>query len=333
MQTNFAIVHDLQKIANGPTSLKLKPILLPLDERTQDFAGELLDMYEGKTTKGYGSFDPDLVTYPFSKCLQAFLDQNDAASFVTFTHEAMRILESRISVENMAIGGFVLFVSYSIEGNDFLFITLLRNTQGCVVTKDLEIKITEHLQIDKLHTGCHVDITSWQGRTQNRYITFIKGRSSHTTPAYFLKAIGCAEFTDSVTQTREFIKAILDFADEKQYTAEKKQALKQKVHAYCVESTNIDLEALSVTVCEEDAEDLLSHLSRRDYNVSQGFKPDKRVLKTLKEVSTSGDGIHLKFPLSMFGTRVVLEQTDRGSALRINNPPEKMINDILEASK
>lgn len=333
MQPEFAIVHNLHKAINTIPELKLKPDLLPLDMNTQQLAADLLALYERKATKGYGSFDLDAITYPFSSCLKAFHTSGGSENFITFTHGAMRILESKIKIENMAVGGFVLFVSSMDEGKRFLFMTLLRNTRGCVITENLEISQTEHLQIDKLHTGCHIDMDAWQRASKDPYITFIKGRSSHTTPAYFLNAIGCSEFTDSLTQTKEFIKAINDFSETQGLTPEQRRELRQKVHTYCVDKTNVDLEALCVIVYEDNPESLLQHLNTGNYKVSQGFTPHKQTLKVLREVSTHGEGIHLRFPLSMLNSRVILKEDGTEKMLLIKNPPEKIIKDIREASQ
>jgi nucleoid-associated protein len=207
---------------------------------------------------------------------------------------------------------------------------VVRQTIGCVITDSLDIDEAKHLELDKLHTGCQIDIATWKDRPENQYITFIKGRGTETTPQYFLKAIGCDEFANSIKQTTELIRAVNDYASKEDYTPEQKQELRQKVFDYCESRDNIKLDSLSQAVSDEEPEKFLEFLNEGDYKVGNGFEPSKRHLTKLKEIKASGEGIQLKFPASMLGTRIKLDESK--NRVTINDPPESILKALRDAS-
>ena len=233
MELKHAIVHDLRKQIGQPPPLIAKEELLEHTDSLTTLFSNLHDLYKAKATKGFGSFDADIETYRFSSHLDNYLSNETGDSFKAFTILSMNILKDRISTENLARGGYVLFISYTENEKQYLFITQLRQTIGCVITEDLDIDEAKHLEMDKLHIGCQIDISKWRSQLQDQYITFIKGRSTQTTPQYFLKAIGCDEFANSAFQTNELIRAINDFAESENYTPERKSELKQLIFDYC----------------------------------------------------------------------------------------------------
>ncbi len=332
MVVHFSVVHDLQKNVNSNTTLRLQNVLLPHDINLTILTDDLLDIYSRKATKGFGSFHEDTDTYPFSSLMDNFLQDKNPDRFIDVTQATMRLIESRIKGENLAIGGYILFLFYEANGKDYMFISVLRQTKGCVITEKLTIDSTQHIQLDKLHIGCQLDIASWKTTNGDPYITFIKGRSSQTTPIYFLEAIGCAEFTDSCKQTNEIIRAIDDFSDKKRLSPERKREIRQKAHDYCVVEKNVSMDNLAAVIFGEDPDAFLQHMNSGDYKVSNGFTPDKRVLKKLREVSAQGEGIKLSFPATMIGSRVILENRDGGRVLSIKNPPQKLIDAYEDAS-
>lgn len=333
MIVHFAVVHDLQKNVNTSPMLRLQTSPLPHDENLTTLADDLIDIYSRKATKGFGTFHEDIATYPFSALLKNFIQEKGPESFVEITQATMRLIESRIKTENLATGGYILFIFYEIENKDFLFIALLRQAKGSVITEDLTIDSTQHLQLDKLHIGCQLDIESWKSaQNSQQYITFIKGRTSQTTPIYFLEAIGCAEFTDSCEQTKEIIRAIDDFADKQNLSPDSKREMRQKAHDYCAGEKNVSMDNLAAVIFGENPDAFMQHVNSGIYKVSNGFTPDKRVLKKLREVSAQGEGIKLSFPASMIGTRVVLENRDGGRVLSIKNPPQKLIDAYEDAN-
>lgn len=330
MELEYAIVHDLRKSKGGQPTIKPREELLPKSDSLSTLFTNLYPLYHRKVTKGFGSFDKDIQTYRFSTFLDSFINSNNGQSFIDFTKASLKLLKDRIANENLATGGYVLFISYIENGNRFLFITILRQTTGCVITKDLDIDEAKHLEMDKLHIGCQIDISTWKNTPQNQYITFIKGRATQTTPQYFLKAIGCDEFANSALQTTELIRAVNNFADQEKYTKDKKQELKQTVFDYCADRDIILLDSLSQMVSDEEPQKFLEFINQGDYKIGNGFEPHKTHLKKLKEIKASGEGIQLKFPASMLGTRIQLDET--GNKVTINNPPESITRVLRDES-
>lgn len=334
MRVTYAIVHELKKEVNTTPQLSIRETVLPLSASLNRLFEDLMDAYTRRSTKGLGSFNSDENTYPFSKDLTAYLSDNVQANFIDFSMKAMGHIKSRIATSNLATGGYVLFFVYSdeeISEHPHIFISLLRQTTGCVVTQSLEISDAEHLDIDNLHIGCHINTYDWKHGSSSPYITFIKGSSSRTTPEYFLQAIGCAEFTDSTKQTKEFVRALNDYALEQKFTHDEKNTMNCRAHDYCKEFGIIDLKTLSALVSPHDEPDkFLGFVNKGDYKISNGFEPDKRVLKSLREISAKGEGISLRFPAGMLGERISYTDSDGDSKIIIKNPPESMIKAFRE---
>lgn len=330
MELEYAIVHDLRKMVGQQPTLNPRRILLEHSDSLSNLFVSLHGLYLRKSTKGFGRFDEDVETFRFSSQLDIFLDDDTGQAFIDFTLSSMTILKDRIAAQNLATGGYVLFISYRENLDRFVFITVLRQTTGCVITENLDLDEAKHLEMDKLHIGCQIDISSWKNNPNDHYITFIKGRSTETTPQYFLKAIGCDVFANSAIQTQELVRAVNDYADQQDYTSEQKQELRQKVFDHCESRDSIHLDTLSQAVSDLEPHKFLEFLNEGDYKVGNGFEPHRNHLKKLKEIKASGDGIQLKFPASMLGTRIKLDEGR--NRVTINDPPESILNTLRDAS-
>lgn len=333
MNLKYAIVHDLQKKSGQTTAtVNLREALLADSSSLSNLFDSLHGLYQKKSTKGFGQFDSDTDTYRFSTQLAEFKQNATGDNFVSFSKKSMGLLRSSVATQNLSTGGYVLFIWFEESDNSYLFITMLRQTVGCVITDSLDIDESKHLEMDKLHTGCQIDISTWDNAPDNQYITFIKGRSTQTTPQYFLKAIGCNEFANSGHQTNELIRAINDYATSKNFNSEQKQELKQKVFDYCSSRENVLLDSLSQLISsDEEPLQFVEFINQGGYKVGNGFEPHATHLKKLKEIKASGEGIHLKFPAGMLGTRIQLDEN--GNKVTINNPPENIVRILKEESK
>lgn len=330
MLLEHAVVHDLKKEVGQQPTLTLRESLLEHGENLDRLFQELIGVYSKKATKGLGRFDSDIENYRFSGHLNEFCENMNEDSFLSLTRRYMSILQSRIASENLATGGYVIFLSYKNSNNSYLFITMLRQTSGSSITEDLDIGESIHLELDRLHIGCQIDISSWIEGVDGQYITFIKGRKTQTTPQYFLRAIGCEEYSDSSHQTNELIRAIKDFATVENFNQEQRQELQQKVYDFCANRESILLDALSNLISEEEPSKFLEFINQGGYRIGNGFEPHKKNLKILKEVCASGEGIQLKFPRNMLGTRIFHDE--QRNVINIINPPESIVNKLREES-
>ena len=329
-----AIVHELRKTINTAPEVFTRESVLPLTESVNRLFGELYSLYTRRSTKGLGYFDPDVNTYPFSMNFEEYLNFPMEDNFIGFTKKAMGHLKSRISEANLATGGYVLFFLCTNQNDEklpYLFITLLRQTKGCVITQELEIDDATHLDLSNLHIGCQVSTYDWKNNEDNPYITFIKGASSAKTPDYFLRAIGCTEHTDSRVQTQEFIRALGDYAAQHKFTHEQRMSINQRVHEYCRNVRAINLLAVSAVANPEQPESFLEFANEGGYKFSEGLEPDKRILKNLREFSAKGEGIKLSCPAVMVGERVLLNENGGIPQIVINNPPESIVKAFREA--
>ncbi len=328
-QLIYAIIHELKKEANTSTFISFRDTILPFNQSLDLLFTELINIYDKKATKGLGKFNPDNNTYPFNKDLKTFLFAFSEYAFIQFSKNAMNHIKSRIETENFAVGGYILFFLYKYNNKYNVFIGLLRNTQGCIITSNLGISNFEHLDINNLHIGCRIEPEEWLLNSESPYITFIKGSTSRSTPEYFLKAIGCSEFTNSKSQTRTLLTALKAYADYKNLTIDEKSSINKKVHDHCNEYSTVDINALSILIDPSNPSDFFEFVNDNNYKIGFGFEPDKKILKTLLEITTKGDGIKLSFPAIMLGDRIVCTQSNGEQQIIIKNPPEAMWNTLI----
>lgn len=186
-----------------------------------------------------------------------------------------------------------------------------------MITDALEINDANHLDLTNLHIGCKIEVDLWLSCCAHPYITFIKGINSKTTPDYFLKAIGCDEYSDSRTQTQALIRALDEYANYKGYGNEKKAEINQQIYSHCKDRGKVDIKLLSELIDHEHPDDFIEFVNDKDYKISYGFEPNTRILNNLREIYTNGDGIKLSFPAKMLGNRIIYSNYEGNSQIII----------------
>lgn len=312
----------------------------------ENLVEQILNLYTKKMGKGLGSFEENTVNYPFSKLLKEFLefeaDENDekeiSAQFVEFTTIAMNNLLAKINDEEFATGGYILFTLYLDESDSQkLCVAMLRNKQGSAIDHDLNVKETIHLDLDKLHICCQVDIGGWQDvDDETKYMSFIKGRASSTTPKYFLKFVGCAEFSDSKSETETLTQIIKDYCRDQQYTSDQSITFRRRVYEYCKDKSDnhepVYVTDLSHFLNENDPDNFLEFINSRNYEVGNGFEIHPNSLKKLQRVTGGNKQIRLSFDANLYGDQVKL--VPDGQRIKANGPTviiEKTPSNLVDA--
>lgn len=308
MKITHVILHELikEKHQDGELNPREKELDIRITENPDEvdpvehLVDQILELYTRKLGKGIGFFEENTINYPFSKLLDDFLkfeetseDKEEVSEqFVKFTSIAMENLLAKINDEEFATGGYILFTLYIDEdGTQKCCIAMLRNKQGSAIDNDLNVKESIHLDLDKLHICCQIDIDSWQDPDDEhtKYMTFIKGRASSTTPKYFLKFVGCAEFSDSKSETETLTQIIKDYCRDQRFNNEESINFKRKVYDYCKDKSDnhesVYVTDLSHYLNEEEPDKFLLFVNNGNYEVSNGFEIHPHSLKKLQRVT------------------------------------------------
>lgn len=360
MKITHVILHELMKEQhqNGELNCRDKELDLLDSSRpegidpVEHLVEQILELYTKKMGKGLGFFEENTVNYPFSKLLAEFIEyekeseegkeEDVSEQFVDFTIIAMENFLAKINDEEFATGGYILFTLY-LDGDNSqkCCIAMLRNKQGSAIDTDLNVKETIHLDLDKLHICCQIDLGSWQDPTDEdtKYMTFIKGRASSTTPKYFLKFVGCAEFSDSKRETETLTQIIKDYCRSQEFNREQSINFRRKVYDYCKEKSDnhesVYVTDLSRYLNEDDPDKFLSFVNEGDYEVSNGFEIHPNSLKKLQRVTGGNKHIRLSFDANLYGNQIKLVPDGRritanGQTVVIENTPSNLVDAIEE---
>lgn len=347
MNLKHVILHELKKEKNQSGDTHLRKEVLKITDPVKYLIKEILKLYKKKLGKGFGVFESDVALFPFQTMLKTSLGSGlsmDENKFISFSRRAMDILLAKANDQRFSTGGYVLFSLYVDEVDDVsLIVAMLRNTIGSSITNSLDVKESIHIDLSKLHVCCQIDISTWMSDTEEdtQYMSFVKGRADATTPDYFLKFVGCSEFSDSKRQTESLRQIVIDFSAEKGYSAEQQIQLRQSVHDYCKAKADsgekVYLTDLSHHLNEEAPDEFIEFVNSKEYSISNGFEVNTRTLRTMKRIQGGNKQLSISFDSDLYGSRVLLKSqgenvTFHAKTLVIKDPPVSVIKSIEELS-
>ncbi|KAB0686524.1 nucleoid-associated protein [Burkholderia territorii] len=336
MELHRAVVHVLnkQRLEDGtspPATITLRPAVLPAGDQLTSLVSRLRTLYNSKTGRGYGTFNPDQVAYPLSALMADYA--NPGWDFLGFTHGAMQVLKQRIDQAALATGGYIFFAHY-VEGEDaFMLIASLKNRPGLVFNDQLELANQQHIDLDHLHEMARVNLTGWSAGV-DRYLSFAKRRSSTDDfTRYFREFIGCNEFTQSKALTRGLLEALQLYVSQDDVTPEERQRRRQIVYDYCEEKRvageRISLQALSGRLSDDAPQAFLDFVNQQaDLAVADDFEPDPSVYRTLRRISGGDKGIRVSFDADLIGKRVFFDSEQK--ALIMRDLPPALLRQVEE---
>jgi nucleoid-associated protein len=333
MQITAAIVHSISKDKNasgrGSTAIHTKTTQLPIDDRLERTVQELLKIY-GRSTGGYGTFDPNQTVYRFPVLLDDYV--NNGSDFIAFTHEALDLIAAKMEDEPFSTGGYALFLRYTNLQQDWLLVAMLKLKQKTGIdNQTLELSDSLILDIDHLHEAARIDIGKWQSDTQP-YLSFIKKRqSSGEVTKYFREALGCTEYTDSKHHTEQMREAFESFCESNNWDKEQRRTARQRVYDHCDAKEKagepINLTALSAIINDQQPDAFSDFVRDNEYEISDTFKPHKSTYNRFRRISRSFGSVKVSFDVQdIQAGRVGFDPEN--ACLIINNLPNELIDEI-----
>lgn len=307
MIENFIIHRVLKKAGAVEATITTRDTVLDISGEVELLVKDILTLYNSKSARAYGIFNPDHENYPFSTYVSSYL--SDAAKFVKFTHVSMSRLHNKIKDASLATGGYIAFIHYKTDVKNYIMVVMLNDKSGTAINAaTLEINKTIHLDLSKLHFAARLNVTDWQSGDTTKYLSFIKGRGTEGISKYFREFVGCDEFTDSKRLTERLVQAVKDFGTTKNLTDEATQQLKKRCFNYCEEkrkgNETVLLEDLANHVWETVPEEFLSFVNDEKYGLSSGFEPNRECLRRLYRYSGKEKGLTISFDAELLGQRV-----------------------------
>ena len=335
MQIQEAILHRITKAKNtsgaGSATTQKRTVGLPINNRLERTIEEILKIY-GKSTNGYGTFDPNETVYRFPVVLRDYVSTPPGTDFIAFTSEATDLIAAKMGDEAFSTGGYILFLRYTKSTQNWMLVAMLKLKPGTGVNEQtLELSDTLSFDIDHLHEAARVDLGKWQANTQP-YLSFIKKRQSGTEVSrYFREALGCTEYTDSKHHTEEMQKAFEAFCTSSAWTLEQKRNARQRIYDYCDTKEKagepVNLNALSSVIDDQNPTAFSEYVRDNNFEVGETFSPHKRTYTRFKRISRSFGSVKVSFDVQdLLDDRVDFDADN--DCLIVRQVPQDLIDEI-----
>jgi len=341
MDIKEATIHQLSKAiqTRGEHSVTrhLRTTPLPVNDTLQTISKDLLAMYATRSNST-GTFGADPTVHRFPIFLTEY--QQDALSFYDFTTRSLRLIEEEMAKTLLASGGFVLFLRYAQNNNDYLLVAVLKLKPGAGINEQtLDLEPTLNIDVNLLHEAARINLSQYLAGTQP-YLTFIRGKSrAGSVTEYFRTALACQNFTSAKFHTEQLIQAANEFVDAREdLTSEddrRRELIEMRARLYDCFAQNkkeVVLQTLAAAIMPEDPDNFMDFI--RDaalterYQLSHRFQPDRKTFDRLKRIQGRiGKTITLSFSVEdVQQSRVAYDSVT--NVIVLSEPSDELIRGI-----
>jgi len=327
------IVHNIDKKPDGsPAALHLSSAVLPVSDAIENLLFDLNDAYNGKQGKAWGFFHGESGAYPLSGWLKAHLDGK--SSFVEFTQQAAEQLTKLMEESNLSSGGHVVFAHYQQGMTDYLSIAMLHHADSVLVTPELQVTTSRHLDLSKIHLAARINLSEWKNNAQSKqYISFLKGKNGKKISDYFRDFIGCQEGIDGAGETRTLLKAFSDYVEQEDLPEESAREKTATLVDYAASQIKVGepvtLAELSTLLDEDRPQNFAEFIRNADYGLSPEIPADKRTLNQFRRFTGRAEGLSISFEQHLLGDRIEFDR--EGNTLTIRNIPTALSDQLKRA--
>lgn len=329
MEIKEAVVHRIDKERHQNGVLTLASACLPIDEILINAVEKARKTYGTTGNRAFGTFEPDIVLYPFSGLLGDYLD--GTIDMLTFSSKAVAKLVIEMNNQPLATGSYALFVHYEEHAKTYLMVVLLKLRGGTGIDKKtLKLNENFNLDVDHLHEAARVNVANWKDADGN-YISFVKkGRADADFTDYFRSFLGCAEFVESKEQTALLVQTIREYCVAEKLNADDAKKLKEKAFNYFQEQARdnktVSLTGLSMRFNDEKPNAFVEYIEKNAIEIGDSFEPHKSTYKKLMRIGGKDADITISFDIGLIGNRVRYDKATK--ELRITDLPPTLIAQI-----
>jgi nucleoid-associated protein len=282
------VIHKLVKERHGKATVITRPATLKVTEPVQKLVHDIHDLYADRTGKGYGRFHADEINYPASRILRETFKAK-SKSFIDASRDLMNVLATKAGQAPLATGGYVLMAQVTNPAKvSWFIVAIITNIKGSAINDEsLEVVDSVHVDLHNLRVAGRVNLTDWlKDEKDVRYVGFLKQKGEVSD--YFKLFLGCDELIASTEETKKLVAVLKEFAKNSGLKPEQQEDFLTAAHDHCSECQKNDqpliLEALTNAVWPNDPKALQKALTTGDVQISDGFVPDGRSLKTLVKI-------------------------------------------------
>jgi nucleoid-associated protein len=320
------IVHTVNK-GDGGFVVDDRKEVLEVGETVQRLIDQLAKIYAAKTGKSHGRFEEDAENYPVSKFLEDYF-QKGSSDFVSTTLNMAKSL--RKSVQGTAsTWGHVFFAHFTrvTDKTDFFIVAILNDELGAALNKSKEVVDALHLDIKGFRLAGRVNLSSW-AEGADKYLSFIKGRGQDKVSDFFKLFLGCNNSVAAVLETQKLGKALEEFVQSKEMSENQREEFLRSAYSICKRYADKDLpfevKAFANELWPESPEDLSDIFEGSGLDISDGFIPDKRSLRSLVKFTGGSKNWQITFDRAALSNGEI-EFDKESEALVIKKLPNELL--------
>lgn len=328
---NNAVIHKLMREGSEPSVIHEASAVLEVgDAALLTLVSDVHKVYSERSGKSYGKFDPALT--PVSSEPHLLKLKNEAeADFLAITLNLMKILKSKVDGQNFATGGHVLIFDYNANGNRWFVVAIVNSASGTMVDENFQVVEAPYLDTNGLRFAGRVNFTDWEEGAE-RYISFLRGKSSDVSQ-YFQNFIGCTTVAQDLSDTKNLVAAVKQFASEQLLADDTKETLLAEVESFAREKAEtkqpLSLDELANKVWPTAPDTLKKAFNESDPPISDGFIPRKRGLEGLVRFKAKTKKWKLEFEREAVQDGTILFNPDDGT-VTIKNLPDEILASLRE---
>lgn len=290
---NHVIIHKLVKEKHGKATVVERSTDLPITDPVKKLVLDIHGLYASRASKGYGRFEADEVNYPSANILRAVFNDKKLA-FSDASKLLLSVLAAKAGVVPLATGGYVLMAHVTNTANvSWFIVAIINNVDGSAIDDaSFEVIDAVHVDLENLRVAGRVNITDWLGGdTETRYVGFLKQRGE--VADYFKLFLGCNELIADTEETKKLVSVLKSFAKTEGLDQKREEDFLQAAYNFCLERNKNDeplnLETLSNAIWPDEPKKLQKSFVEGDVQISDGFVPDGRSIKSLMRMKYKTD--------------------------------------------
>ncbi len=291
------IVHSLNKVEGGFLVDDRKEVL-EVGVTVQRLIDQMARIYAAKTGKSHGRFEADVDNYPISKFLDAYYITHTS----DFVATSLQMIESlkKTAQGTASTGGHVFFAHFKrvSDQTHYFIVAILNDELGAALNNSKEVVDALHLDIKGFRLAGRVNLSSWASGG-DKYLSFIKGRGQDKVSEFFKLFLGCNNSVAAVAETQKLNSALDKFAQSKEMTEEQREVFLKNAYTVCKRYADKDmpfeLEAFANELWPDSPEELSQSFEQSGLDISDGFIPDKRSLRSLVKFSGGNKNWRITF--------------------------------------
>lgn len=295
MQIKNVVVHLLRKDQHREATLQLGRKEGNMTEASQRLISHICERYKGRAGKGYGCFEEDVDNYPMGRIINDYYNCQENDFYECSCRMAQHLL-ARSNEQQLSTGGYILITHIQNNNHEYILVAIINPTTGSIVTPDFLIEDSKYLDIEKLRVAGRIDLTGWKDGAE-RYISFLKGQT--LVSSYFKKFLGCNDILIAKRETEKLKEALVSFIEERDLNKEDKGRFLENAYTTLRELSKKDIPLELNTIINilwpSDPDLLREKICQEKYELSDGFVPDGRVIRSLVSFKGKSEHWELKF--------------------------------------